>query len=285
MSRLNNSSELQRRAIIVADDFGRSSSINRAVIEAHRKGVLSCASLMVGGAAWEEAAELARENPELGVGLHVTLACGFSALPPGVISNLADRDGKLDSSPVRAGLRAFFDREVRADLEREIEAQFARFRGTGLSLDHVNGHLNMHLHPSVLTAVLTRAAALGCRYVRLTRDPLFENLRLASGRLPYRLSHAAVFGCLSCLARGDLEAGGFRHADRVFGLLQSGDMNTGFVGSLLRELPTGISEIYFHPDLKDGRGNADYQALVSDEVRQALAAGSIRRIRCGEMQV
>ncbi len=283
MGPLNNNSDLPRRAIIVADDFGRSRSINRAVVEAHREGALTCASLMVGGAAWEEAVELARENPDLGVGLHVTLACGFSALPAGSVPHLADADGALDSSPVRAGLRCFFGTAIRREMELEIAAQFERFRSTGLKLDHVNGHLNMHLHPAVLPIVLEPAARLGCRYVRLTRDPLSPNLRLARGRMAHRLSHAAVFGALSALGRADLVAAGFRHSDRVFGLLQSGDMNAGFVERLLAELPSGVSEIYFHPDLNGGRGNADFQALVSGEVKGAFDAQGIERICCGEI--
>src|SRR5437588_7983476 len=65
-----------RRLIINADDFGRSAAINQAVIRAHREGVLTSASLMVNEPAFDEAVQLARENPKLGVGLHLTLLCG-----------------------------------------------------------------------------------------------------------------------------------------------------------------------------------------------------------------
>ncbi|PYI83222.1 MAG: hopanoid biosynthesis associated protein HpnK, partial [Verrucomicrobia bacterium] len=71
-----------RRLIVNADDFGRSHSINQAVVRAHREGILTSASLMVNEAAAEEAAALAREHPQLGVGLHLTLVCGSSASPP-----------------------------------------------------------------------------------------------------------------------------------------------------------------------------------------------------------
>ena len=69
------------RLIVNADDFGRSHSINEAVVRAHRDGILTSASLMVNGHAADEAVQFARQNPRLGVGLHLTLVCGTSALP------------------------------------------------------------------------------------------------------------------------------------------------------------------------------------------------------------
>ena len=65
------SPEARRRLIVNADDFGRSHAINQAVIRAHREGILTTASLMVNESAADEAVALARENPDLGVGLHL----------------------------------------------------------------------------------------------------------------------------------------------------------------------------------------------------------------------
>jgi len=65
-----------RRLIVNADDFGRSHSINEAVVRAHREGILTTASLMVNEPGFDEAVAQAREHPQLGVGLHLTLVCG-----------------------------------------------------------------------------------------------------------------------------------------------------------------------------------------------------------------
>ncbi len=40
-----------RRVILTGDDFGLAVPVNEAIEEAHRSGVLTAASLMVGGAA------------------------------------------------------------------------------------------------------------------------------------------------------------------------------------------------------------------------------------------
>ena len=70
---LNFATFSMRRLIINADDFGRSRSINEAVVRAHREGVLTSASLMMNEGACDEAVALARENPRLGVGLHPSI--------------------------------------------------------------------------------------------------------------------------------------------------------------------------------------------------------------------
>ena len=280
---LNNSSNPSRLAIIVADDFGSSVSVNRAVIEAHVRGVLTCASLMVGGEAWEEAVQLAGAHPSLGVGLHLTLACGRSVLPGKQIPHLADQDGLLDASPVRAGWRCFVNGLVRRDAEREIRAQFERFRNTGLPLDHVNGHLNMHLHPSVLPGTLECLRAVPRPMMRLTRDPLHTNLRLARGRWTYRLSHWMIFGILSLWARTSLAKAGVGHADRVFGLLQSGNMNRDYVMRVLRILPPGVSELYFHPETDGGGGNVDLQSLVHPDIRRLMDDRGIVPVRYSDL--
>ena len=68
-----------KQLIVNADDFGLSSGANRAIITAWQQGVLTSASLMVGGNGFEEAVALAKDNPGLQVGLHLTLVQGRSA--------------------------------------------------------------------------------------------------------------------------------------------------------------------------------------------------------------
>src|SRR5579871_3178153 len=97
----------KRRLIVNADDFGRSQSINQAVIRAHREGILTTASLMVNEAPCAEAVELAKQNPQLGVGLHLTLLMGHSALPYAEIPGLVNEAGEFLNDPVKVGFRYF----------------------------------------------------------------------------------------------------------------------------------------------------------------------------------
>src|SRR5882724_5151255 len=97
-----------RRLIVNADDFGRSTSINQAVIRAHREGILTSASLMVNEPGLDEAVSLARNHPGLGVGLHLSLLCGHSALPPAKIPGLVNARSEFTNNPATAGFRYFF---------------------------------------------------------------------------------------------------------------------------------------------------------------------------------
>jgi len=266
-----------RRLIVNADDFGRSSSINQAVVRAHRDGILTTASLMVNEQAFDEAVGLARENPQLGVGLHLTLLCGHSALPRDTIPGLVSAERRFTDNPAGAGFRYFFQRGLRAQLRSEIHAQFERFRSTGLPLDHVNGHLHLHLHPTVFGILMEDAAALGIQRLRLTRDPLRLNLRLASGRLGGRLLHAAIFNRLAARARPAIDRRGLRHTHRVFGLLQNARVDEAYVTRLLPLLPAGDSELYSHPSLDEAK--AEFDALVSPSVKGQIAELGIRLIR------
>ena len=267
----------RRRLIVNADDFGRSRSINEAVIRAHREGILTTASLMVNECACDEAVRLARENPSLGVGLHLTLLCGHAALEPAKIPDLVNSAGEFTSSSFQAGLRYFFNKNLRDQLREEIHAQFARFRDTGLPLDHVNGHLHLHLHPVIFEILMKDAADLRISSVRLTFDPLWLNLRVARGQLLYRLSHAAIFHRLSARARPVLRRRGFKHTDHVFGLLQNARVTQDYVGRLLARLPLGDSELYSHPSLDEFKD--EFAALVDPRAKKLVEANNIELIR------
>ena len=266
-----------RRLIVNADDFGRSCGINAAVIRAHREGILTTASLMVNEHACAEAVALAREQPRLGVGLHLALLCGRAALPREKIPGLVNERGEFGDQPVAVGFRYFARRELRPQLRAEIHAQFEKFRATGLRLDHVNGHLHLHLHPAVFPLVLECAEEFGVRAVRLTRDPFWRNARLASGRWFYRASHAVLHHLLAARARPQLRRWRIRHTDAVFGLLQNARVDEAFVARLLAALPPGDSELYSHPSLEQFPHECD--ALVSPRVRALVRARGIELIR------
>lgn len=266
-----------RRLIVNADDFGRSDAINQAVIRAHREGILTTASLMVNEPAAADAVALARQNPRLGVGLHLSLVCGRSALPPGAIPDLVNNQSEFSANPAAAGCRYFFSAACRRQLRDEIAAQFERFRGFGLPLDHVNGHLHLHLHPAVFKILSDNAGAWGIRAVRLTRDPFLLNARLASGRWLYRASHAAIFGCLSARARPTLARLNIRHTRRVFGLLQNALVDDDYVRKLLPCLGPGDSELYSHPSLDQYKN--EFDALMNPSTRELVRQLEIQLIR------
>lgn len=275
------SPETPRRLIVNADDFGRSRSINEAVIRAHREGILTTASLMVNEPACAEAVELAKENPGLGVGLHLTLLCGHSTLAEARIPDLVNARREFSNDSVATGFRYFFDYRLHEQLRAEIRAQFREFHATGLPLDHVNGHLNLHLHPIIFAMLMTEARELGIRHLRLTRDSFWLNARLAGGRWVYRVSHALIFNLLAALARRAIRQRQIRHTHRVFGLLQDSRVDEAFVLKLLPRLPPGDSELYSHPSLDTFRH--EFDALVSPRVKARVEQLGVQLVRCQDL--
>ena len=267
----------KRRLIVNADDFGRSRSINEAVIRAHREGILTSASLMVNEPGFDEAVKLAKENPNLGIGLHLTLLCGHSALPPEKIPGLVNNRGEFSNNPVGVGFRYFFNHRLREPLRAEIHAQFDRFRATGLPLDHVNGHLHLHLHPVVFGILMEDAEKLGIQRMRFTRDCLARSRRMARGRWFYRVAHALIHDRLSKRAREPLRQRGIKHAQITFGLLQDSRVDEEYVLKLLPELPPGDSELYSHPSLDEFKH--EFDALVSPRAKELVKRLGIELIR------
>lgn len=266
-----------RRLIVNADDFGRSHSINEAVLRAHCEGILTTASLMVNEPMCIEAVDIAKRNPRLGVGLHLTLLMGHSALAQNEIPGLVNEQREFLNDPVKVGFKYFFRGELREQLRKEIHAQFARFRATGLPLDHVNGHLHMHLHPTVFRILMEDAQTLGIERMRLTRDPFWTDVSLARGNRLYRTSHAIIYSILSGRAHGSFRKRQIRHTHRVFGLLQNALVDETYISKLLPVLPAGDSELYSHPSLDNFEH--EFEALISPCVKELVKKLDIQLIR------
>ncbi len=267
--------QLLKRIILNADDFGRSAGINAAVMRAHREGVLTSASLMVAGDAVEEAVALAQETPTLAVGLHLVVIGGRATLPPREIPHLVDSRGHFPDDAVQVGLRYFLSRTHQEELAQEMAAQFGRFTATGLPLSHVDGHFHMHVHPTVFKLLLPLAEQYGDRGLRLPRD----DLRLALGydrrHIGTKVGWAISLGllCRWCLAH--LRNHHLAVTDRVYGLMQTGQMQEAYVVSLLRRLEVPTAELYFHPSTEPvseflGPNPGDLATLLSPAVRQVI---------------
>ena len=211
--------------IVNADDFGASASINTAILQAHRQGILTSASLMVTGDAAAEAVEIARQAPTLAVGLHLVVAGGKAALPPEWNPHIVDANGLFPSDPLVAGLRYFFSRTAQTELAAEMEAQFERFAATGLALSHVDGHMHMHMHPTVLRLLIRLAEEHGAQGLRLPRDDFWLSVRHDRQRAGLKAVWAIVFGLLARHGVKQLEGHPLKVAHRVYGFMQTGQMH------------------------------------------------------------
>jgi len=253
-----------RKLVVTADDFGAAIAVNEAVEIAHRDGILTAASLMVSGAAVDDAVSRARRLPALGVGLHIVLADGAPVLPPEQIPALVGADGFFPAGMLRTALAIAFSPAARHQMEAEVSAQFAAFAATGLPLDHVNAHKHFHLHPMITTAILRAGRRHGLKAMRVPVEPgAGVMLNWWAGLLGRRLRRA-----------------GLVVNDRVVGLVSSGACDAAQMHAALTTLPEGLTEIYCHPATADGwpgstpgyRYRDELAGLIDPQVRAALIA-------------
>jgi chitin disaccharide deacetylase len=265
--------------IINGDDFGYSTAVNRAIIQAHQNGVLTSASLMVNEAAVEEAVTLARNHPTLAVGLHLALVLGRSALPHETIPHITNRNGQFTDSSFQAGVQYYFNAAARRELRLEMRAQFERFVATGLPFSHVDGHTHLHQHPVIFRELIKLCDEFGVKRVRIVKGEMRLSLGLDRRRLPLKLLWGVVFNLLGRWCENQLRGKGFVQPQKVYGLLQSGDMNETYLLGLLDRMENHTSEIYAHPLAFDADESAkrenpggviELQALTSDRVRAAI---------------
>jgi len=163
-----------KSVIFTADDFGASAEVNAGILRAHRQGVLRGASLMVAASARDAAAAAARDCPGLDVGLHLVVCKGQSVLAPARLGGLVDSAGRFVENPLQGGMRYFFNRRLRTSLADECRAQIELHLKLVGYLNHIDGHLNFHVHPVINDILLDLAGSIvclvsGCRASRCLR--------------------------------------------------------------------------------------------------------------------
>jgi hopanoid biosynthesis associated protein HpnK len=274
-----------KRLIVTADDFGVDVAVNEAIELAYNEGVLTCASLMVGGRAVMDAVDRARRMKGLGVGLHITLADGRPVSQRRNVRSLIDHEGRFRSGLVSSGFRWFFNPIVRHQLAREIDAQFRAFIATGLVMDHVNVHKHLHFHPTVAAMIISIGRRYGMLAVRVPDEPR-DILMRAEPRVELPKSRLKP---MLWLMRRRMTRARVLQNDHVFGLAWTGHVTEDRLLALIPHLPEGLNEIYSHPATADAgdmrRGVRGYQyreelaALMSPAVRQALTDNGVTLVR------
>lgn len=280
--------------MVTGDDFGLAPEVNRAVVRAHREGILTATSLMVTAPAADEAVALARETPTLDVGLHLVLVQGRPASRDAHLTGLARPGGGFRESAIPAALAYFFTPRLRRAVRREVRAQLELFRATRLPLAHLDGHLNVHLHPMLQDILAPLVPEFGIPAMRLTREAVRPNLRWDRRHAFRKTFEGLTLRLLSAMAERRFRAYGVAFAERSFGLHQTGGCDEPYVAHLLETLPPGTSELYCHPAeaqtaemrrLMPGYRPADeLAALTSPRIRELVERRGIRLVRWSDLR-
>lgn len=234
-----------KKLIVNADDFGLHREVNKAVIQGYQQGCLRSTSIMPTGAAVEEACQLARENPGLGIGIHLTLVAERPVLPPEKIPTLLTPEGKFFADHVVFIKNYLLGRIDKGQLYAECEAQIAKAMSLGLNITHLDSHQHLHTLPGVTEICLELMAKYGIHRMRYPGEA-FAFTGGYDGGLFRRVAKCGLTLC-SMGARRKAAPQGIAMPDTFFGMLAGGHMAEKYFLNILHALPEGVSEIMVHP--------------------------------------
>jgi chitin disaccharide deacetylase len=280
-----------RRLIVNADDFGLTHGVNRAIVEAHEQGVVTSATLMAKGAAFEDAVSIAPSAPRLSVGCHVVLVDGSPVLESGEVSSLLTGPGlaQFGTGIGKFSLRALGGRLESSQVEAEVTAQIRKVQSAGITVSHLDSHKHTHMFPSVFRPLLQAAAVCG---VRAVRNP-FEVIRisLAAGRpgLWRRYGEVKLLRNLANKFRKATEEAGVITPDGTLGIVVTGALDDRLFRLIIEKLPEGTWEFVCHPGYNDAEldrvqtrlrasREQELQVLKSPQTRDLLARSGIELI-------
>lgn len=236
---------MKKQLIINADDFGIHPAVNEAVHKAATEGILTSTSLMAGGDAFDEAVEMARSMPSLGIGIHLTLVGGIKpVLPPSEVPSLTWDNGVFCHDYGKLIVRDLEGKISLSEVYAEWDAQIQKIMNTGLPVTHMDGHQHMHMWPHFypIARDLAKKYHISCMRVP-DEDVLFG---MKDGHI-IRWAAKNGLSLLSRMHRPDLKKNHIRTNDHFFGMLYGGHLSPERFAKFILQTKPGITEIMCHP--------------------------------------
>lgn len=256
--------------IVNADDFGLTEDINRGIVDGFNNGIITSASLIATMPAFQHAVGLARENPDLDTGVHLSLTVGT---PCSNSTRLAPilKDGEFIRSYVHVIRSIYANRIHMRDIENELSAQIAKIKEAGIEISHVDSHQHIHMVPCLFKLMVTLIKELQIRFVRIP-DELVSAKQLATTK-GWGLF---VLGLIGRVSRRRLLRAKLNTTDYFWGLSCSEAMSLNDLTHTLKSLKPGVNELMCHPGYDDGTLDPVYG---SPSFRQEeLAALTYRKV-------
>ncbi len=292
-----------RRLIVNADDFGLTAGVNRAIVEGHHHGVVSSATLMANGQAFNDAVGLAQATPRLGVGCHIVLVDGAPLLHQTQVNTLLDNGHSAPGASAaprfregiaRFGALALLGRLSADEIEAEATAQIRRLQASGIPVTHLDSHKHTHLFPRVLRPLLRAAKSCGVRAIRNPFERIQGSQLAASPSLLKRWTEVGLLRSLARQFREAVQQAGIATPDGTLAIVATGTLNERLLRLMVENLPDGTWELVCHPGyndaalqgirtrLRDSR-EQELRILTSPSTRDLLAANGVEVISFREL--
>ena len=233
--------------------------MNHGIMQAYDRGIVTSASVLVGGDHAEAGVQEAAERPDLSLGLHLAFIQANPICSPVAIPSLIGASGELRPSAMHLVARP----PAVSDLWREASAQLRRFRElVGRPPDFVNTHQHTQVVPQVMMIMRRLCARHGVPRARLAaeQNPFRVNKRPRSWLWP-------AVTAISRLGRPLFERADIRTPERMVGGPESGRLTRRALQMLIRDLKPGVSELVVHPRL----GSEELAALTDPATANLLS--------------
>jgi hopanoid biosynthesis associated protein HpnK len=263
-----------KRLIVNADDFGFTRGVNRAVVRGFKTGIVTSATIMANGEAFEDAMELARDNPGLGVGCHLAVVGGRPVAPATEISSLMDSAGMLPATLTKLIVKLARGSITTDDLVREFRAQVQRVVSAGIVPTHFDTHKHSHVHPQVAEALARVATEFGIKRIRNPFESVFS-LGWPSALLQWAYLKQCVLSAV--ISPGEIQFKGLasKHAlktpERLFGVKLTGMLDSKAIRSIMESLGEGTAELMCHPGEYDDDLDRAHTRLKGERERELEA--------------
>jgi chitin disaccharide deacetylase len=288
-----------RRLIVNADDFGFTAGVNRAIVEAHTRGIVTSSTLMAKGRAFEDAAALVKTVPRLSVGCHIVLIDGEPVLDARELPSIAasHSSAHFGDNLKSFAARALTGRLSSEEIERETTEQIRKLQSAGINVSHVDSHKHTHLFPTVLRPILQAARTCGVCAIRNPfgpRKPLRSGELLTRPNLWTRYVEVRILRGLASKFQDAAKRQGFVTPEGTLGIEVTGTLDERLFRAIAEVIPEGTWEFVCHPgyndeDLRSANTRlresreTELRVLTMPEARELLAGRGIQLISYREL--
>lgn len=276
-----------KKVIVNADDFGLSRGINEGIVQAHKEGILTSATLLANMPGFEQAVDLAKQNKNMGTGVHLNIVRGHPVSKASKVRSLLDGENKFFARIPLILRKALTGKIDLREVELEYRAQIEKILASGLKVSHFDSEKHTHVFSPFFKIAVKLAKDYNIKKIRFINEMCFS-FRVAQ-------MAKAFFASLSCKTmKKSIQEEGILITDKFYGICQSGEISASWLKRVLWRLKNGVTEIMVHPgfltpdvlELKNEFGpyyinksrEAELEALQDGEVKEIIASQKIQLI-------
>jgi predicted glycoside hydrolase/deacetylase ChbG (UPF0249 family) len=282
---------MTRRIIINADDFGLCTGINKAIQQAHKHGVLTSATIMTNMPAAEEALNMAKKMPNLGIGVHLNLCKGRPLSKEPEVEMLLNADGQFAASLLRLSLLSVIKHRFRNAIRTELACQIQWLIDKGITPTHLDSHKNFHAFPPIFPIVCKLARRFKINAIRYSYEP--KQLCQLPWPLPTeggkkRANRARALALINRLQNAEL-----LKTNAMLGIAHMGRIDVNFFKAVTLYSQVEPAEIATHPGFPEEiepqmtsmlhQRKGDLDALCSERTKQYFQQAGTELIHFGHL--